>query len=52
MYGHPMTSGLGFMALRRAERRVLWRRRLVVWTVSAAASMGFLVLCDWLGRMG
>lgn len=45
MYGHPMNSGMGFMALRRAERRQAMRRRLVVWMVSAVASMGFLVLC-------
>lgn len=51
MYGHPLIPGLGFTALRRAERRAMWRRRLVVWAVSAAVSMAFLVMCDCLERM-
>lgn len=50
MYGRPLTSGVGFMALRRAERRAMWRRRFLAWSVSAAASGAFLALWDCLGR--
>lgn len=48
MYGHPMTSGLGYMALRRAERRALWRVRLLAWGLSMTAATAFLVLCGFL----
>jgi hypothetical protein len=47
-----MIPGLGFMALRRAERAAAFRRRLLAWGLSMSAAMAFLVACGLLDRMG
>ena len=51
MYGHPVTSGLGWAAINRLERARRLRQRLALWAVSLCVAIGFLWLLGALDRV-